>query len=114
MLLQPTSPLRKAIHIKDALGLYNDKIDMVVSVTKTSSNPYFVLFEENKDGFLVKSKKGSYIRRQDLPDVWEYNGAIYVIKTKSIINSEIYNFNFVKKYVMSPRFSVDIDDEIPF
>ena len=37
-----------------------------------------------------------------------------IIKTKSIINSEIYNFNFVKKYVMSPKFSVDIDDEIDF
>ena len=114
LLLQPTSPLRKAIHIKEAMGLYNDKLDMVVSVTKTSSNPYYVLFEENKDGFLVKCKKGNYTRRQDVPDVWEYNGAIYLINTKSLLKKEIYNFSNVKKYVMNPEFSVDIDDDVDF
>jgi len=114
LLLQPTSPLRKAIHIKNAMELYNDKLDMVVSVTKTSSNPYFVLFEENKDGFLVNCKKGNYTSRQDVPDVWEYNGAIYLINTKSLLNKQIHNFSNIKKYVMSSEYSIDIDDEIDF
>ena len=87
---------------------------MVVSVTKTSSNPYFVLFEENKDGFLVNCKKGNYNRRQDVPDVWEYNGAIYLINTKSLLNKQIHNFSNIKKYVMSSEYSIDIDDEIDF
>ena len=49
--LQPTSPLRKAIHIKECLKLFDTKLDMVVSVKKSHSNPYFNLFEENKKGF---------------------------------------------------------------
>jgi N-acylneuraminate cytidylyltransferase len=47
ILLQATSPLRNANHIKEALNLYNETIDMVVSVKETESNPYYVLFEEN-------------------------------------------------------------------
>jgi CMP-N,N'-diacetyllegionaminic acid synthase len=67
VLLQPTSPLRNAQHIKEALVLYKDSIDMVVSVKETDSNPYYVLFEENERGYLVKSKNGKYTRRQDCP-----------------------------------------------
>ena len=84
VLLQPTSPFRKAKHIKEALRLFSKKIDMLVSVKKTHSNPYFTLFEEDSDEYLFKSKKSSFTRRQDCPEVWEYNGAIYVINTSSI------------------------------
>ncbi|NEW85587.1 MAG: acylneuraminate cytidylyltransferase family protein, partial [Mariniphaga sp.] len=52
VLLQPTSPLRNTQQIIDAIKLFTNEIDLVVSVKITSSNPYFVLFEENKDGFL--------------------------------------------------------------
>ena len=38
-----------------------------------------VLFEENIDGYLHKVKRASFTRRQDCPDVWEYNGGIYII-----------------------------------
>ena len=79
VLLQPTSPFRKGHHIREALNLYSNSLDMVVSVTKTKANPYFVLFEEDENGYLQKSKKGNFIRRQDAPEVWEYNGAIYII-----------------------------------
>jgi N-acylneuraminate cytidylyltransferase len=81
ILLQPTSPLRNANHIREALILYND-VDMVVSVKNTKSNPYFNLFEE-KEGYLIKSKKASFTRRQDCPNIYEYNGAIYIFNLKS-------------------------------
>ena len=32
---------------------------MVVSVKETKSNPYFTLYEETSEGFLIKSKKGA-------------------------------------------------------
>ena len=85
ILLQPTSPFRTDKHIKEALELYNSKIDMVVSVKETQSNPYYVLYEENSKGFIDKSKKGNFTRRQDCPKVYESNGAIYIINTKLLI-----------------------------
>lgn len=109
ILLQPTSPFRNAIHIKEALSLYSDDIDMVVSVTETKSNPYYSLFEENKEGFLQKSKEGDFTRRQDCPKVWEYNGAIYIMNLNSLKSGSIGDFKKIKKYEMAEENSLDID-----
>ena len=114
VLLQPTSPLRNSNHIREALALFNNKIDMVVSVKKTHSNPYFNLFEENKLGYLKKVKKVNFSRRQDCPDVWEYNGSIYIMNVKSLKKMNFNQFKKIKKYVMDDYHSVDIDNEIDF
>ena len=109
ILLQPTSPFRKAVHIKEALELYNTELDMVVSVKETTSNPYYVLKEENKLGYLENSKKGNFTRRQDCPKVWELNGATYIMNTRSLKSQKIADFTKVKKYVMDEFSSHDID-----
>jgi len=109
VLLQPTSPFRLTEQIKEAIKLFDKQLDMVVSVKETSSNPYYNLFEENENGFLLSSKNGSYTRRQDCPKVWEYNGAIYVINVNSLKEMKISEFKKVKKYVMSEETSLDID-----
>jgi len=82
---------------------------MVVSVKETKSNPYYVLFEENQDGFLSKSKESNFTRRQDCPAVWEFNGAMYIINVKSLKNARLDSFQKTIKYVMSEMDSVDID-----
>ena len=110
ILLQPTSPLRTGEHIKEALALYSSEIDMVVSVKETSSNPYYVLFEESPEGYLQKSKLGTFERRQDCPKVWEYNGAIYIINAASLREHRIHQFSKVKKYVMDAQSSQEIDN----
>lgn len=109
ILLQPTSPFRNEKHIKEAMNLYCDEIDMVVSVKETKSNPYYILYEENENGFLTQSKKAAFTRRQDCPQVWEFNGAIYVINIKSLKKGEISSFNKVIKYEMDELSSHDID-----
>ena len=115
VLLQPTSPLRKSAHILEAIILYNkllseDAIDMVVSVKKSQANPYFNLFQENEKGFLVKSINSSFTRRQDCPETYEYNGAIYVINTQSFLDKGFLKLNRIQKYIMSEISSVDIDE----
>lgn len=109
ILLQPTSPFRTQAHIKEALKLYSNDIDMVVSVKETKSNPYYVLFEENENGYLSKSKEANFIRRQDCPNVWELNGALYIINIKSLKAGSISTFSKSIKYVMNEIDSVDID-----
>lgn len=114
IILQPTSPFRKGKHIKEALALFNTNIEMVVSVKETKSNPYYVLFEESAKGFLEKSKSGNFTRRQDCPKVWEYNGAIYIINTKSLLDKSISQFEKVIKYEMDEKSSIDIDSILDF
>ncbi|MBO9731727.1 MAG: acylneuraminate cytidylyltransferase family protein [Chitinophaga sp.] len=112
VLLQPTSPLRNSQQVKEAMALYNEELDMVVSVKETSSNPYYVLFEENEEGFLRKSKTGNFTSRHDCPKVWEYNGAIYVINVKALTNKSFQEFSKIRKYVMDDYSSVDIDNPL--
>lgn len=109
ILLQPTSPFRNTDHIKGAIGLFSKDIDMVVSVKETTSNPYYLLYEEDAQGVLRKSKVGNYKRRQDCPKVWELNGAIYVINSESVTRKELSNFENIVKYEMDELSSHDID-----
>lgn len=110
ILLQPTSPFRTAGHVRDALELYSDDIEMVVSVKEAVSNPYYNCFEEDEKGFLRISKgDGKFERRQDIPPAWEYNGSIYIINTEALKAKHISEFTKVCKFVMESQYSVDLD-----
>lgn len=110
VLLQATSPFRTGKHIYEALKLYSNDIDMVVSVKETDSNPYYVCFEDDTQGFLYISKgDGYYTRRQDCPPVYEYNGAIYIINPSSLKSMPLNKFTKRVKYVMDREHSIDLD-----
>ncbi|MBF4465683.1 cytidylyltransferase domain-containing protein [Flavobacterium sp. LC2016-12] len=111
--LQPTSPLRRGEHIKGALKLIEPNTELIVSVKETDSNPYYVLFEENTDGILKKTKEGIYTRRQDCPVVYELNGAIYIINVDKLLEKGYQKLNMMK-YVMPKEVSIDIDDIVDF
>ncbi len=113
VLLQPTSPLRKPEDIAGAMALYDDSIDMVVSVAEARSNPYYNCFEADADGFLHVSKgDGLCTRRQDVPPAFEYNGAVYVINPRSIREMPLGEFPRRVPYLMPAERSVDIDTPI--
>lgn len=109
ILLQATSPFRTGGQIKEALNLFDENCEMVISVKETKSNPYFNLREENTEGWLVKSKEGNFIRRQDCPKVYEINGAIYIIQVNRLKEIPLTDFTKIKKYIMDESSSHDID-----
>lgn len=110
VLLQPTSPFRLASDVKNAIQLFDDMIDMVVSVNEAATNPYYNSFEESEEGLLVISKgDGNIERRQDAPKVWEYNGAVYVINPKRLKEKGLNGLTRIRKYVMDELHSVDLD-----
>ena len=110
LLLQPTSPLRTVADVEAALKLYRPDIDMVVSITEARSNPYYNCFETDSNGFLQISKgDGSYVRRQDVPKAWEYNGAVYVINPESLKRESLGKFKRRKGYEMDELHSLDLD-----
>lgn len=111
VLLQPTSPLRTADDITGCLKSYSDGVDMVVSVTQAPCNPYYDCFETDPlTGVLQVSKgNGLITRRQDAPQVWVYNGAVYVINPHSIRQNSLGKFPVRIPYVMPRERSIDLD-----
>lgn len=113
VLLQPTSPLRNGDDIVRALDLYSPEVDMVVTVTEARANPYYNCFETGADGYLHVSKgDGLLTRRQDAPQAWEYNGAVYVINPASIRSMGLGEFPRRLPSVMPAERSVDIDSQL--
>lgn len=116
VLLQPTSPLRTGTHIREAYELFenNPNTDMVASVKKTKANPYFNLFEADKTGFLHLSKEGNFKTRQECPDVFELNGAIYFLTPEGLVKKMNGTILQMVPYLMGEWESVDIDEELDF
>lgn len=109
VLLQPTSPFRAGVHIAEAMKLYSPECDMVVSVVEAKSNPYYVMFEEDREGFLQHLLKGTFVCRQDCPTVYEYNGAVYVMNVAALREKPLSAFTRNRKYVMPQSVSIDLD-----
>lgn len=110
LLLQNTSPFRTTEQVKEALKLYREDVDMVVSVKECAANPYYCVFEENEEGYLHVCKgEGNYFRRQDAPKVYEYNGAIYIINAEKLKTTHMHKMQKRVKYVMDDRSSFDLD-----
>ena len=82
ILLQPTSPLRTAKHIDEAIELLlQKKADAVISVCETAHSPLWMntLPEDGSlDNFITEDVKNK--RSQDLPTYFRLNGAVYIIQ----------------------------------
>lgn len=114
-LLQPTSPLRNADDIRGAFELFEEKqADSVVSVCEVEHSPLLcnVLDDSlSMDGFIDMSKVG---RRQELSTYYRINGAIYIQKTKFLMEGASVYGEKSYAYIMDKRKSIDIDDEYDF
>ena len=117
VLLQPTSPLRDKKQIDEAIELLEEKkADAVVSVCEMEHSP---LWSNTLDGSL--SMQGFLRddilnqRSQDLEMYYRLNGAIYICKTKKLLEEENFLLkNNIFAYVMSRECSIDIDERIDF
>jgi CMP-N,N'-diacetyllegionaminic acid synthase len=109
VLLQSTSPFRRTTDLQQMLNLYHADMDMLVSVKKPRTNPYFNLFAEDENGYLRKLLASAATRRQDCPDTWEYNGSVYIMNNESLKKSSPAQFTRVVKFEMPEIWSVDID-----
>ncbi len=117
VLLQPTSPLRTAQHINEAIELLMSKnADAVISVAEMNHSPLWsnTLPEDGSmSGFLKEVILGK--RSQDLPAYYRLNGAIYICKTDKLLAEESFFLkNNIYAYVMDRESSVDIDEAIDF
>lgn len=115
VLLQVTSPLRQAEDIDNAIRYcieYN--APSCVSVCKAQENPHwmYTLSPDNKMQTLIKENTST--RRQDLPDFYSLNGAIYIARTDWLLHNHQFLSPETIAYVMPAERSIDIDTENDF
>ncbi|MCE3039256.1 cytidylyltransferase domain-containing protein [Helicobacter anatolicus] len=112
ILLQPTSPLRTAFHIKEAYKLYCKYQKDLASICEVDEHPIFM--RTTKDNILTPLlQTNSTTRRQDLPPFYRINGAIYINKISTLTTNTSFNDNPIG-YIMDKEYSLDIDEEKDF
>ena len=116
VLLQPTSPLRTAQHIDEALDLFIEKQAFsVVSVTPCEHPPLWAntLPEDGTMGDFIRPE--ALKRSQDCGDFFRFNGAIYIFDVRKFREyGEIRYTEESFAYVMENRVSFDIDQQLDF
>lgn len=116
VLLQPTSPLRTAEHIDEALELFmKNEAFSVVSVTPCEHPPLWsnTLPKDNSMGNFIRPEALS--RSQDINQYYRLNGAIYIFDVKTLREyNEIRYTSDTYAYVMDNDVSFDIDTETDF
>ena len=114
ILLQPTQPLRTAKDIDKAIQtFYKYGRKGLVSVSEVKESPLLMRFYE-KDQTLIKLlEQSSSVRRQDMPQYYRVNGAIYINAIETICQETSFNDNPIG-YKMEVSHSVDIDEEVDF
>ncbi len=117
ILLQPTSPLRTAQHIDEAIELLFEKnANAIISVCETDHSPLWsnTLPEDgNMDNFIREEVKGK--RSQDLPTYYRLNGAIYIVNLQELTKEKsFFNKSYSVAYIMDICSSLDIDRKYEF
>jgi CMP-N,N'-diacetyllegionaminic acid synthase len=112
VVLQPTSPLRTVGDVDGCLGkLSTSQAPACVSVVRAKNHPFWTFRAEN-DGTLtcfVAPSLGAPTRRQDLPDAWALNGAVYVGRVPWVRVHRSFLHAGTVGYVMPQHRSLDID-----
>ena len=111
VLLQPTQPLRQSWHIDEAIELILEKNEeALVSVSKVKDNPILIRSIDS-NGYAINLLEGSSTkRRQEFPDFYKVNGAIYINKINQNLNNKTSLNDNKLVYIMDEKYDVDIDE----
>jgi CMP-N-acetylneuraminic acid synthetase len=111
MLLQPTSPLRTSADIEGAVRLAMERdADAVVSVCPVREHPF--LFKTlDAEGRLHPFVRDGRVEagRQAWPEVYRLNGAIYLVRRETLLETRSWCPEGVLAYAMPAARSLDID-----
>lgn len=114
LLLQPTSPFRSVLSIRQALAIFRESggLRPVVSITHAQSHPAwcFRLTEDRMTPFLGWEALDG--RSQDLEPAWALNGSIYVISPSQLRDQRTFLTRNVRPYAMHD-FAEAIDVDTP-
>lgn len=114
IMLQPTAPFRKSVHIKKAIDILikNKNFDSLVSVVDVEGiHPY-------RMKKIIGNRMVNYVDqgfwnmkpRQALPKVFIRNGCIYFIKVKTLLKNHSLIGNYCYALEMKKNESINIDN----
>ncbi len=107
--LQPTSPFRDARDIKNAFDLFvQENYQALCSVHKIQTNPFLLRSMDAKHMLQPLLSSSSTRRRQDVPQYYQVNGAIYINAIKTITPQTSLNDNPIG-FEITPHHGLDID-----
>ena len=120
--LRPTSPLRKVKHIDEAIEILmaNPAGDSVRSLCLAPEHPFkmWKVVSGHLTPFVpteVTGIKEPYnYPRQELPPAYVQNGAIDVVRAKTIIDKRSISGDVILPYIMEAVYSINIDTELDF
>lgn len=116
VMLQPTSPLRKAEHIRDTVNmLIEGGFDAVWTVSETDSkyHPLKQLSISNGKLEYYDPQGNQVIARQQLSTLYHRNGAAYAITRDCLLNQKnIMGDNTGAVIIHDPMISIDTEDDI--
>ena len=110
------APLRKREDVEKAIDALTPDADIVLTVSKSSSNPMFSMVKINDNGYveLFSKPSNSVHRRQDAIPVYDIVPVAYVSTPQFIMrSSSIWDGRVTSVQIPSER-AVDIDTEIDF
>lgn len=111
VLLQPTSPLRNAEHIKEAIEKFEkkyDQFDFLVSVKESEHAKVLVNPIDEDESLKYFDTDFSNYRRQGYKD-YSPNGAIFIAKPERYLHQKHFFGSKSLSYIMTAEDSIDID-----
>ena len=113
VLLEPTSPLREVSDIDRAIEiLLESSADSIVGICKTEDqNPAFLIKKDNNNyisGYENRDMK--VLRRQDVDDIYFFEGTIYISQTKILLAKKTFYHESTIGYEVPKYKSLEIDD----
>jgi len=117
LFLQPTSPLRTALHLTRAFeALQSDpEADALVSVYEIDNS--YLKASILTDGYLQPAFSREFVNmnRQMLPKLYMPNGAIYIMHAEICITNPRFDGEKTLPFIMSAEESLDLDspEDIP-
>ena len=110
VLLQATSPLRHDASISEAIALHETgAFDLVMSVTLGNASILKMGMVEDRRFVPVSQPKYCFSNRQNLPNVYRPNGAIYVFSADWFLANGGLATDHIGAIVMAADESYDID-----
>lgn len=112
VLLQPTSPLRTAEAIDACIELcINRERSVSVSVSVAPKSPYVMFQISDSEKLKPILDTGQATRRQDFPEIYALNGAVYVAQVEILKQNRSFLVEDTIACKMSSEQSFDIDTE---
>ena len=114
--LPATSPCRSLEDVEKAISLLDNGCDVVVTGSRSNHHPSFNMVAVNSRDNLVKllDQKGSVVRRQDAPSVYNLATLAYVSRPEFILSSDNIWEGRVKLCEVSSINAIDIDTQDDF